>query len=272
MAISSLDGVIAGMQPARPIAKAVTGTMVAGRPWTTWALAGSPGAGSYDTTLNGVILSSTTSSIVNGQIPCYDPSGSSFQYLARFSATVTQPGLVMLCDRIWHNGGIVASSTATSSITTPTWPARDVNGSTNGDGIICAAEISSSVSTGTPTLTITYTNSAGTSSRTATNILATVASSATGSTYFFGLQAGDTGIRSIQSYAQNATWTSGTINLVCFRVLATLEIPAGLTPNSIDALTGGLPRLYAGTVPYIIFVPSTTTTSNIIGSFVATQG
>ena len=44
MAITTVDGALAGMQWPRFFAKAVTGTMVAGRPWSTWALAGNPGA------------------------------------------------------------------------------------------------------------------------------------------------------------------------------------------------------------------------------------
>lgn len=42
--ITTLDGVLAGMQWSRPFGKAVTGTMVAGRPWSLWSLGGNPGA------------------------------------------------------------------------------------------------------------------------------------------------------------------------------------------------------------------------------------
>jgi hypothetical protein len=270
MAITTLDGVIAGMQAPRQIAKAVTGTMVAGRPWSTWALAGSPGAGSFDTTLNGVTLSST-SAMVNGQIPHVNP-GSGNAYLARLSATATQAGVLILADRIWHNGGYTITSTSAQNSTTPTWPSRDVAGSTNGDGIILGLEISAATGAGTPTVTVSYTNQAGTGSRTGTNTIATVASSAAGSFYPISLQAGDTGVRSVQSLTLSATWTSGTMNLVAYRPIAHLELPGGLIPNALDALTGGMPRLYDGSVPWLIFVPNTTTTSNIIGSYIETHG
>lgn len=270
MAITTLDGAIAGMQPVRPIAKAVTGTMVAGRPWSTWALGGQPGAGSFDATLAGVALSST-SAMVNGQIPHVNPSSGN-AHLARLSATVTQPGLLMLCDRLWHNGGFTITSTAGQTVNSATWPARDDTGSTNGAGVVMGMEISAATGAGTPTITMAYTNQAGTGSRSATNLIATAASSAAGSFYTIGLQAGDTGVRSVQTITLSATWTSGTMNLVAYRVLATLEIPAGLTANSIDALTGGLPQLFNGVVPWLVFVPSTTTTSNIIGSYIETHG
>lgn len=270
MAITTLDGVIAGMQPLRPIAKNVTPTLVAGKPQSLWGLGGSPGAGSFDTTLSGVALSSSSSQVA-GQIPHWDPSSGN-AYLARFTATATIPGTILLCDRLWHNGGITITSTSAQTINSATWPARDANGSTNGVGVLIGVEVSSATGSGTPTLTISYTNSGGTSGRTATNIYPTAASAAAGSFFPIGLQAGDLGVRSVQTFTLSATWTSGTINLVAYRILASLEVPAAYVSNSIDAVTGGMPILYNGVVPFIIFIPSTTTASYITGTYVETHG
>lgn len=276
MAITTLDGVIAGMRPPVQISKAVTATLVAGRPASLWPLGGNPGAGSFDTTLNGVVLSSS-STIPNGAIRHYDPASGN-AYLARFQAAATQPGTLLLLDRIWHNGGYTITSTSAQNSTTPTWPSRcptsgtDDTAATTGLGVMLALEISAATGAGTPTITITYTNQAGTGSRTATNVIATVASSAIGATYFIGLQAGDTGVRSVQSLQLSATWTSGTMNLVAFRHIAALELTAAFVPNAIDALTSGMPRLYDGVVPWMVFQPNTTTASNISGSYVETQG
>jgi hypothetical protein len=258
------------MQPPKFISKAVTATLVAGRPASLWSLAGSPGAGSFDATLNGVVLSST-SALVAGQIPHTDP-GSGNAYLGRFSGAATQPGTLLLLDRLWHNGGYTITSTSAQNSTTPTWPARDNAGSTNGDGVLLAVEVSANVGAGTPTLTVGYTNSAGTASRTGTNILATVASPVVGATYFIGLQAGDTGVRSVQSLTLSATWTSGTINMVAYRLLASLELTGAFISNSIDALTSGFPQIFNGTVPWLVFVPNTTTATNVSGTYVETQG
>jgi hypothetical protein len=270
MAITTLDGVVAGQQPPFFISKAVTATLVAGRPASLWSLAGSPGAGSFDATLNGVTLSSTSAQVA-GQIRHVDP-GSGNAHLSRLQAQATQAGTLLLLDRLWHNGGYTITSTSAQNSTTPTWPARDIAGSTNGDGVLLALEISAATGAGTPTVTVGYTNQAGTASRTATNILATVASSAIGATYFIGLQAGDTGVRSVQSLTLSATWTSGTMNLVAYRLLAALEIGGAFQSNAIDAITGGMPRLYNGTVPWLVFVPNTTTATNVQGVYVETQG
>lgn len=275
MTIATLDGLFAGLRPPVEFAKSVTATLVAGRPASLWSLAGMPGAGSFDTTLNGVVLSSS-SSMVAGQLPHTDPaSGNS--YLAYLEAMATQAGRLLLLDRIWHNGGYTITSTSAQNSTTPTWPSRcptsgtDDTPTTTGRGVLLAVEVSAATGAGTPTITISYTNEAGTSGRTATNIIATVASSAIGATYFIGLQAGDLGVRSVQSLTLSATWTSGTINLVAYRKLASLPLQA-LIANSIDSLTGGGVRLYNGVVPWLVFVPNTTTASVVSGTFIESQG
>lgn len=270
MAITTLDGALAGMQAAQYFAKAATGTMVAGRPWSTWALAGNPGAGSFNSTLAGVALSST-SALVAGQIPFTNPvSGNS--YLARLQGGATIAGTLLLCDRLWHNGGFTITSNTAQTINSAAFPARDNNGSTNGEGVILGLEISAAAGAAAPTITVSYTNSDNTASRTATNSFPTANSPAAGSFFPIGLQAGDKGVRSVQSLTLSVSWVSGTMNLVAYRVLAALELTGAFVPNAIDALTSGFPRLYDGSVPFLIFIPSTTTSSNISGQMIVTQG
>jgi hypothetical protein len=276
MAITTQDGVLNGAQTIRMFAKVATPTLVAGRPQSLWGLGGMPGAGAFDNTLNGVVLSSS-STVPNGAIPHFDPA-SNQAYLARFAAMATQAGMLLLCDRLWHNGGITITSTSAQNITSPTWPARcptsglDETPATTGLGVHLALEVSGATGAGTPTITISYTNQDGTAGRTATNIAATVASSAAGATYLIGLQAGDQGVRSVQSITLSATWTSGTINLVAYRLLAMLPLIAGNVGNADDALTGNLPQIYNGTVPYLMFIPTTTTATIVVGSYGETHG
>lgn len=267
MAITTLDGAIAGMKPPRYYAKTASGTLVAGRPHTWWALAGSPGAGNYDTTLNGATLSST-SSVPAGAIPHTDPvSGNA--YLARLSGIATQTGMLLLCDRLWQNRP--ANASGAQAVTSPTWPARDVAASTNGDGVLLGLEFSTAQTAGTATLTVTYTNEAGTSSRSATLLDAITATTAVGSFLRLNLQAGDQGCRSVQSVNFSATSTGGVWNLVAYRVLASLELQANI-PNAVDVLTSGMPLLPNGVVPFLVFVPNTTTATSVSGTYIETQG
>ena len=278
MPITTLDGALAGMQPLRPFAKAVTPTLVAGRPHSLWYLAGSPGAGSMNSTTSGGVALSSSSALVNGQIPHFDPVGGS-AYIGRLSAAATQPGTLLLCDRLWHGsdiiGGTVISTTSTSAqnITGfPGLPARDNAGTINGDGVHIGVEVYAATGSGTPTITLGYTNQAGETGRTATNLDAVVASSAIGAFYRIGLQAGDTGVRTPTSLTLSATMTSGNVGLVAYRILASLEITAANVSNAIDALTAGFQKIPNGCVPFFLFIPSTTTASNISGSYVETQG
>lgn len=275
MALTNLDGIFAGLRQPIKFNKAATGTIVAGKPQSLWALNGSPGAGSYDNTLNGVVLNSSTT-IPNGAIPHWDPvTGNS--NLAFFEAVATQNGVLELRDRLWHNGGYSATSTAAQNSTTPTWPSRcptsgtDDTPATTGHGVLLALEVSAAAGAGTPTITCGYTNSAGTASRSAVNINPVVASSVAGSIYDIGLQAGDLGVRSLQSMTLSATMTSGTINMVAYRVLARLSLLAG-TSNCIDSLTGAGVRLYNGVVPWLVFYPSAVTTTFVNGTYIESQG
>lgn len=267
MAITTVDGALAGMQPLRSFGKAATGTLGAGRPFSLWSLAGVPGPGGYDSTLNGVTLSSPQ----NGQIPFTNP-GSGNTYLTRFVAACTQVSTLILADRIWHNGGFTITSTSAQNITSPTWPARDTSGATSGDAILLGMEISSAAGAAAPTITVSYTNEANTSGRTGTNWFATANSPGAGSFFPIGLQAGDKGVRSVQSVTLSASWVSGTMNLVAYRELARLELPVASAGNALDLLQSGFVRMYNDSVPFLILVPSTTTSSNVFGAVGWTQG
>jgi hypothetical protein len=259
MAITTLDGALAGMQP--PIFVYKTSLGQSSTHGTLWGALGIPSAGSYDTTLAGVALSSTSAQVA-GQIPFTDQSGG-FNYLNRMLCGFGSQMSLILVDRLWHNGGLTITSTSAQTVNSTTWPARDINGSTNGEGIFIAVEVSSSVGAATPSLSINYTNSAGTTNRTGTVTLGTNSSATTGSMYLFSLQSGDLGVRSIQSVTLSASWVSGTINLVAFRYIAQLDANAIGVPASLDIITGGFPKLYNGSVPYFIIFGTSSITAMI---------
>lgn len=270
MAITTLDEALAGMQYPRYFAKNVTPTMVAGRPQSLWGLAGNPSAGLFDTTLAGVALSSSSAQ-VQGQLNFINPvSGNT--YLARLQGGATIAGTLLLCDRLWHNGGFTITSTAAQTVNSATFPARDANGTTNGNGVLLGLEMSVAGGAAAPIITVSYTDEIGIAGNTATNIFPTAASPTAGAFFPIGLAAGDYGVRSVQSLTLSASWVSGTMNLVAYRVLAALELTAGNTPNAIDALTSGFTQMRNGTVPFLVFIPSTTTASNVSGQVVWTQG
>ena len=267
MAITSLDLAIAGERPLEAYSKALSGTLVAGRPFSPFYLAGVPGAAVAPTPgLSGEALTAYA-----GQIPVPAASGNTHLSFAQFVSSA-QAGTLLICDRLWHNSGFTITVATAQTVNSVAWPARDKAGSTNGAGVYLGVEISAATGAGTPTITASYTNSAGTSGRSGVNSVATVATSAAGTFYPIGLQAGDIGVRSVQSLTLSATWTSGTMHLVAYRPIAALSLSAGGVPSSINAITGNLPRLYDNTVPFLIYIPQTTTTTMLTGSLKFTQG
>lgn len=279
MTIAGVDALLAGFQPPRPYAKALTGTLIAGQPRSLWYLAGHPGAGAAAANTAGGVNLSSSSALVNGQIQHVDPGGGLKSYLSRFVGQATIAGTLLLCDRLQqicgNSGGSALSATATTSqtITGGALPARDDAGSSNGAGVLCALEVAATLGAGAnQTLTLGYTNSAGTSSRSAANLDAIAAASLQGTFIRFGLQAGDLGVKTVDTYQSSGTFTSGTISLVLYRILAELELPSALVPNALDALTGAMPQIYDGCVPFLVFVPATTTTSQVSAQYVESQG
>jgi hypothetical protein len=268
MAITTLDGVIAGMQIPKPITKVGIATAAVGamRGYTLWYAAGNPGAATANAA--GINGAAVTGNAVVGQIPRTDSGTNS--YLARLSINASTAGVMMLIDRLWHNSALVVTSTAAQAITAAALPARSGDGTSNGAQVMAAVEWSATGGAGVPTVTLTYTDQDGNAG--ATGTITGVATPPVGTFEIFTLASGDTGVRAPTSFIQSATRTSGTMHLVLFRILAQVEVSAANIGNAIDALTSGMPRTYNGTVPQLVWFPSATTATNFTGTYIETHG
>ena len=182
----------------------------------------------------------------------------------------------LLFDVLWVNSGLAITTTGAQAITTPTLPARDINGMTNGEGcsiaLLCTAAVG--LAAVASNATVTYTNSDGTGSRTAT-LSAIVGSQAPatpviGTMIWFNLEAGDKGVRSIQSISLNTSWVSGSISLMITRDIATI----GTTIPNVNAQkiigTPGI-RLYNGTCLLHCNLASATTATFFAGELVVME-
>lgn len=269
MAITTLDGAIAGFQIPKPITKTGIATAAVGamRGYTLWYAAGNPGAGAAPTA--GINGAAVTGNAKQGQIPRTNP-GTGNAYLGRLSINASTAGVMMLIDRLWENSALTVTSTAAQAIAAAALPSRSGDGTTNGDQVMAAIEWSATGGAGVPTVTLTYTDSAGNAGNTGT--FTAVASPPVGTFEIFNLAAGDTGIRAPSSFIQSATRTSGTMHLVLFRILAQMEVSAANIGNAIDVLTSGMPRLYDGTVPQLVWFPSVTTATQFTGTYIETHG
>ena len=281
MAITTQAGANSGAQPPYYVRKASSASEAADLLHSTFYETGEPGAATAPSPgLNGAALTSYT-----GQIPFTNPvSGNSYLYkwepvLSDTGGTASTSVVSMLLDRLWHNSGIVATTTAEQPITSGAMPARDVNGSTNGEGLMAALEVSTTGTNGlSTTITLNYTNSAGTAGRTAT-IASFPATAVAGAFIPFQLQAGDTGIRSIQGITLGTTLTSITMHIVVYRMLdfVVQSTDRGSTSGAEtrrDMHDSGFVRLFNNTVPFIVLLMrSASANSNVLrGVFRVAQG
>lgn len=267
MAITTLDGLIAGMQPPEDFAKTGAGTQVVGRWYSPFYVAGRPGPAAVPSPgLAGAALTTYA-----GQIPF--ANGAADQYLARLSAFSVTIGTLLLCDRLWHNSGIVVTQTSAQTINSVAWPARDNAASTNGAGVRIGLEVSTITGAGASVHSIVYTNELGTGSKTGSPRVAYAAASIAGAFYDYGLAAGDQGVRSVQTFTSSVSMTSGVVHLVAFRVLARVSVPLAATEYAVDALTAGMPKLHDNTVPFLLWVPGVTTAPTaLMGQVVYSHG
>lgn len=271
MSIATLPQLLAGLQPTVGFFKFINQTATAGRPTSFWYNAGCPAQGGSNTTLTGATYSNVGNAGA-GQINRSEAPGGTSAYLARFVAQVNHSAVILLMDRIWDNGGITITSTAPQTINSPQWPARDANGQTNGVGIFLAVDVSATTGTGTPTITMSYTNSNGLAGQTATNQDPTANAAQIGDMFRMKLAAGDVGVQSVQSITLSATWTSGTIHAVAYRLIAVMECVGSADAVSIDPVTSGLPILYPGTFLFMATVTQSAVGMSIAGSYTEAQG
>lgn len=251
MAITTQDQLLASFISPVDIMKATGTAEAVGVLHTPFYTAGTPGAATAPSPgLAGAALTSYA-----GQVPFPTAVAGKNVYLARFAANQGAGiGYVNLRDRLWHNSGIVVTTTTAQTINSVAWPARDQNGTTNGLGVYVGLEVSTATTNASAvtTITMSYTNSDGTSGRTAT-MPSFPATAVAGTFVPFQLQAGDVGVRSIQSVTLGTSLAGGTVHLVAYANLATLGTPLANTGYQQDAWGLGMPLCFDGTVPYITY-------------------
>lgn len=265
MAITTLAQVTSGMRPTIHVSKS-TGSLTNNSPqfMTNWYEDGyPPPATAYAGGMSGAAITSAT-----GALPFSNPTSGNTHLTGFFNSlniniADSSQRSVMLVDRLWHNSGINVTLTTAQTINSVAWPARDLDASTNGNGVFIALELSTACGAGTPTISMSYTNSAGTSGRTGTSAYPTRTNAPRGHWFLMGLQEGDVGVRSVQTITLSATWTSGTVHLVAFRPIALIGMGGRKGKfNAEDALTLGMPQLWNNSVPQILAIATSGTTNS----------
>lgn len=253
-----------------PFMKTSTVADVAGCWYCTSKDAGYPGAWSPGTPgVNGRVTDGTSAADY-GCIPIPNAAtGGNYLTALEMAASVNHTNDFFDC--LWVNSGLVVTTTTEQTLTTPTLPARDVNGAINGEGCTIALlfTAASTLAAAGSNLTVRYTNSKGVASRVAT--LSAIAGSQVpatpviGTIVWFQLAAGDTGVQSIQGITLGTSMLTGSISLMICRDITTIgtQVVNVSTPKIIGA--PGI-RLYNGTCLLHNILCSATTATFFSGS------
>lgn len=243
-----------------------TATEAAGQ-WYSWAKdSGNPGAWAPGTPgLNGRATDGTTAAD-NGSIPIRAATGANYLTYAATVGSVVHN--TWLFDVLWVNSGLVVTTTTAQAIAAPVaLPARDINGSSNGEGVwagilVTTATTNAGAITNT---TMSYTDSDGTAGKTAT-IASFPATGVIGTVVWFQLAAGDKGVRSIQSVTLGTSYAGGAISIILARpIFNQAVLVANVGGADAPPANPGV-RLYNGTCLLPFGLMSGTTATTITGS------
>lgn len=213
MAITTWDGVIGSAKQRVSYDKtSTTRTTVAGVWFTMFDLGGNPGAG----TLAGA---STAAGVVPTDATAGFPTinafgGGATGYLAQVSYGNTVASRMRLFDMLFK-AGAYAFNANQALAGQPSYSSRVPGGTDFSDTEIWIEAVTAF--TGNPSFNITYTNQAGTGSRT-TGTVASGAALTVGRMLQLPLQSGDTGVQKIDNVVATVA-TAGTFNVLVMRQL-----------------------------------------------------
>lgn len=223
--------------------KLIASTNVINVPHTLWTATGTPLQGAYPTVgaANGRVLTRSTT----GSMAFANATGGRRLHLLNASAinaANTTSATLLLIDRI-SDVQVAASTVGTTTITGVDATTRLATG----EGAMLWVEVASAVGAAASVLTVNYTNQAGTNGRTCANTM--VASSIAGRSFnaslFQSLQAGDFGVRSIQSYSITSG-TTGNLAICLIRPLGFMTLPTNGCSYDTDWVLSApyMPRIY----------------------------
>lgn len=259
--------------------KSATATDTAGYSYAYFKDTGMPGAFSVGTPgLNGVatdcsvVGTAGTGGALTVGAPLLTNASSGALYLRSVTATAAAIGTYALIDVLWVNTGLVVTTTTAQAITTPTLPARDANGSTNGEAVGLAlltttANTNAAVISNT---TASYTDSDGNAGNTAVFFaLAGFQAPATpviGTWMPFQYAAGDRGIRALASITLGTSYGAGALSAVLYRTLATVGVTVANNPTTFVPEVS--PRIYNGSCLAWVAIGNPATTAPALTSAV----
>lgn len=253
--ISSLDGYIAATKQRIPWIKTASMTTVAAIPFSPFAQAGNPGAGT-------LAIGETSAGVVPTDATAGYPSINAFGggcvgYLSKVEFACTVACRLLLFDRLYAAGAF-AFNAAASLTAQPSFASR-VPGGNDFRGLEIWMEAVTAF-TGNPSIAVTYTDQSGNPGHT-TGTIATGAALTVGRCVQLPLAAGDSGVQKIESVTATVA-SAGTFNVMVLRPLWTGRVGVANAGDVHDLLRTGMPQVFDNSALYCL-VQADSTASGI---------
>ena len=254
MAVTGLDSWLAAAREGINHRRTTTRTTVALGWFSLFDIAGSPGAGTLavGNTANGLVHTDATA----GYPLLKTFGGGNTGYLGRIEFGNSVAGRVRLYDRLFSCGAYAFNAnTALASIPSflgrvPGGAAADCAGCTE----IWVEQVTTA--TGNQAVNVTYTNDAGTGSRT-TGATGIGAAPTVGRMWQLPLQAGDKGV-SVITNVTGSVASAGTFNVHVMRHLAGTRIPVAGGLDIQDLLRSGSKQVFETSAIFVAVCPDST--------------
>lgn len=192
-------------------------TTVANQWSTLFQATGMPGAGTYTAIPTGAIVDCTNPGALTLGMP---QPGSSASYLAGIGCLAAQQlNWIVFADLLVACGSILATTASSQTVTSATLTRY----ASNAANVMMALHVTTALGTGTPTATITYTNSAGSTGKTTSAVMtasAIIHRMMPGTIGLpFPLASGDFGVKAVASLQLSGTMTAGAFALNIYKPL-----------------------------------------------------
>ena len=247
-------------------------TCVVGVMESLWKGVGSPGAGSDPATTPGAALDSDQTTQVAGAMWFPDRS-TDLRYMLAFGAMSTQPGSLILYDRLVGVSGISVATTGAKTVNSAALTRYGTTAAVNNE---CWLEVTTAFTTNSLTANLNaYTSADGTTAQTGGTIVTPIASATVNQLIMMPLGSSKQGIRSVEAglTVGGTAPAAGVVNVLIVKRLATIPLLANQW-NEVSMLDDilGLPQVFDNSSLGLAWQANATTAPIIQGKITCAFG
>lgn len=244
MPITTLDQLIAAPSQRVGILKTAAMTTVATIPFTPFAQAGNPGAGTLAGSSTAVGVVPTSAAAGFPVIRAF--GGGATGYLNRIEFGSSVACRLTLFDLLWKGGAYAFN--ANQAVTPPSFASRVPGGNDFTNTELWFEQVTAA--TGIQSVNVTYTNQDGATGR-STGAVSQGTAGIVGRMTPMPLQAGDTGVQAVTNVTGSVA-TAGTFNVLVMRRLWSGRVRIANDGDVHDMLKTGMPQVFADSALYLV--------------------